>query len=413
MKHVVRGLGVLVMLAGVAACSSSSKSSASKTSPSTGLGSTSSSASPTGSPIKLGMICTCSGVFASTTAGPSDVFHAWVNSTNASGGIDGHTIDLKFMDDAGNPGTSLSVAQTLISDHVAAIVDLSTADSAWASPVSAAKIPVVAAQQSALFDTNPNFYSPFQTLKSLLYGETAVAKQAGATNVGLLYCAESPICANELPLLKTAGQQLGVPVVYNAPVAATAPNYTAQCVAAQEAKVQALNMSLTSQTATGVATDCNRQGYDPIYVANDATYTPTINSAALGKNFWLDFATLPFFADTPAVHAMTAAVDKYYPGLRSGHGGTWGGEAVRPWVTGVLIRDVVQGSGVGASGTVTAAAFTQGLYSLKSDDLDGWSSPLTFTQGQPNSINCWFSVKVVNGTPSVLNDAKPSCETNG
>lgn len=414
MKNVARGIGVFVLLlAALTACSSSSnKPTTSGTSPATATGgSTPSSSAATGVPVKLGAICTCSGAFASTVIDASDVFHAWVKSVNASGGIAGHPVDLTFLDDAGGPGSSVTDVQQLISDHVAAIADLSLFDSVWASAVSAAKIPVISLEQSDVFDTNPDYFSPIQTLRSQLYAQATLAKQAGATNVGLLYCAEAVVCAREVPALKTAAQQVGVNVVYNAAISATAPSYTAQCVAAHQANAQALIVATSGPPTLNVSNDCNRQGYAPIYVINDATYTDSMATAAIGKNAWVSFTNLPYLDNAAAVQAMNTAVDQYYPGIRSGHGGgLWTGSAPKAWVGGLLIRDAVKGSGVGASGTVTAAAFTQGLYSLKGDTLDGWSSPLTFAPGQPHPLDCWFTAKIVNGTSTVLNNAQPTCK---
>ena len=86
------------------------------------------------------------------------------------------------------------------------------------------------------FGTNPDFYPEAQTNASATYASVATAKTAGATNIGDIYCAESPVCAMSVPVFKAAGKQLGVPLTYSAEVAATAPNYTAQCVAGIPAK---------------------------------------------------------------------------------------------------------------------------------------------------------------------------------
>jgi ABC-type branched-subunit amino acid transport system substrate-binding protein len=40
----------------------------------------------------------------------AEVYKAWVNTVNASGGINGHQIHLITEDDASNPGTSASEA---------------------------------------------------------------------------------------------------------------------------------------------------------------------------------------------------------------------------------------------------------------------------------------------------------------
>jgi branched-chain amino acid transport system substrate-binding protein len=38
--------------------------------------------------------------------------------------------------------------------------------------------------------------------------------------------------------------------------------------------------------------------------------------------------------------------------------------------------------------------------------------PLTFTAGQPHTIDCWFTGKVINGTPSMVNNGQVTC-SNG
>lgn len=400
------------MLVTLSACSSS-KPSASKTSATTATsGSTPSSATPTGSAITVGVICSCSGPLGPSIAGSGDTAHAWARSVNASGGIDGHPIDLIFLDDASNPGTSSTDAQTLISDHVDVIADMTIFDTTWANSVAAAKIPVVGAFQSVPLGTNPDFYPTTQTMASLFYGQAFLAKQAGATNAGLIACTEAAQCSVEAPQMRAAGQQLGIPIVYSALVSATAPNYTAQCVAAQQAKVKALALNLAATTATNVGADCARQGYAPIYLLPSASYLTSQNTTPLGKNLWIDFTSLPFFANAPAVQAMNVAVDKYYPGLRQGKGAIWNEESTGGWIAGLLIRDAVKASGVSSSGTITATTMTQGLNSIKNDTLDGWAPPLTFTAGQPHPVNCWFAVKVINSTPSVLNNAMPTCENS-
>ena len=81
------------------------------------------------------------------------------------------------------------------------------------------------------------------------------------------------------------------------------------------------------------------------------------------------------------------------------------------WISGLLLRDAVKGSGIGTGGTPSAAAITKGLDSLKGDTLDGWSPPLTFTAGKTHPIDCWFISQVKNGTPMLVNSGKVDCES--
>jgi branched-chain amino acid transport system substrate-binding protein len=83
-----------------------------------------SSSAPGGTPVRIGLICSCPGAFGSSIVPAAQAAQAWPKTTNASGGISGNPIALTVDDDASNPGTSVTDAKALISAHVAAILDL-------------------------------------------------------------------------------------------------------------------------------------------------------------------------------------------------------------------------------------------------------------------------------------------------
>ncbi len=415
-KFVAAAAGLL-MAAGLAACSSSSKNTAtSPTSASQSAGGTSASSGSTGSqapgaPIKVGLVCGCSGVYGTAELPNAEVYRAWVNSVNASGGINGHPIDLTTKDDGGVPGTSISDVQGLISSHVDAIVVDSIESPAWQNEVAAAKIPVVGFLDSdTTFYTNPDFYPVGETNDSQLYAIVATAKTAGAKDLGVIYCAESPVCATLLPAMKSIGNELGLPVTYNASIAATAPNYTAQCVAAQQKHVTALAVFDVSQPIIRLGTDCNQQGYDPIYVTESSGFG-LIQATAPGlkNSLWTEYDVQPYWANTAEVQTMNATVDKYYPGLRKNLNG-WTESVAQPWAGGLLLEDGIKAGDLTPSQTPSPAEIIQGLNSLHGDTLGGWSPALTFTAGQTHHVNCWFTAHIVNGTPMFANNGQVSCE---
>ena len=238
------------------------------------LDSSHASSSPVGAPIKVGFLCTCSGGLSGDIVLAHDVYQAWVNTVNASGGIDGHPIQLIFENDQDIPGTSAQAAQTLIGDHVVAIVDDSDYDVTWSSTVESAKIPVVGSiLTTEPFYTNPDFFAEGTTNDALTEAITATAKVAGANVFGTLYCEEAPQCAQSVAPLKVAAQKAGLSDVYNASIAATAPNYTAQCVAAQQAKVEALFIGDSNPVVVPAAQNCAAQGYNPIYLVEGVGYS--------------------------------------------------------------------------------------------------------------------------------------------
>jgi branched-chain amino acid transport system substrate-binding protein len=407
-----------VAVVAVAACSSSKASSSSSSSstqaPSSTAQGTGSGAQATGTPIKVGAICYCSsgaGGLGAVFAPGLDVYKAWANTVNSSGGIDGHPVQLITKDDGGSPSTSVADAQALIADHVVAIADMTTVDQAWASTVEAAKIPVVGVlTYETPFGTNPDFYPEAQTNNSSIYAVVTTAKAAGATSLANVYCAEAPVCAESVPAYAATGKQLGVPVTYNAEILATAPNYTAQCLAAQQKNVGAVFIGEPAAITVKFAGSCAQQNYKPTYVTEGFGFGMNVAAApGLSNTLWSEFGSLPFFANTPAVAAADAAIDKYYPGVRE-NATLYSQQDFMSWASGMLLVDAIKAGGASSGGAVTAAEVVKGLESLKGDTVDGLTPPLTFQPGQPHNVDCWFTARVQNATPSMQNNSAVSCQ---
>lgn len=383
----------LAVAASVSACSSSSSTS----------GSGSTSAKAAGSPIKVGVECSCSGPFGTTIADGWNVVQAWAKSVNASGGLNGHPVDLTEENNGSVPGTAATQAQTLISDKVDVIIDLDILDAIWEKTASAARIPVVGGNfSSPQYYTDPNWYPSGQTNDSITYAVVATARKAGATTLGQLYCAESAQCAESVPLIEAAGKTLGVKDPYNASIAATAPNYTAECVAAKQAGVKALFIGDTTSIIARVAEDCTEQGYNPVYVTEGTGFTnQALTTPGLEDNLWSPYPILPFFSDSPAVTAMNAVLDKYFPGMRR-NDNAWSEFAVQAWTAGLLIERAVKNAGVTANETVSPAVITKGLDMVSDDTLGGFSPSLTFTAGHPHKVDCWYTGRVQGGKASQI-----------
>lgn len=399
-------IAMLVAVATIAAGCSSSSSSDSATADGSG------GAKPSGTPVKVGVICSCSGSFGKTIDAAGKVTEAWAKSVNAAGGINGHPVELTKYDDAGNPGTSVTKAQALISAKVDVILDLTPLDAAWGAAAAAAKIPVVGGElNSSLFIKYPNAYASGQTASALPFSVIATAKLAGAKNVGILYCAESPSCQETVPGIKAAGDRQGVPVTYSASISATAANYTAQCVAAKQAHVDALYIAHSASILQNVATDCDRQGYNPSFLEAGTGFQMALaDTPGLKDHLWMTFPILPFFVDEPPVQAMNTVVDKYYPGLREGD--TWSTFASQAWTGGLLIESAVKASGAGANDELSAEILSKGFTSVKDDNLGGWSAPLTFKAGQTNPVNCSFTARLQDGKALLVDDGKLVCDTS-
>ncbi len=363
-------------------------------------------------PIKVGEICSCSGVpgFSQFSVPSQEVVKAWAKSVNASGGINGHPIQLIAEDDGTNPGTSYSDAKTLIADHVVAIIDDTTLVDSWASLAEQAKIPVVGNYTiNTPFDTSPDFYAEGQTNSTTLQAVVDVAKFAGAKTIGNMYCAEAPVCAQSVPFVESAGKALHVPDVFNAAISATAPNYTAPCVAAKQAGVRALFIGDAAAVDNRVAANCAQQGFEPIYVTEGAGFDMSQASApAISKNLWSQYPDIPFWVNSPAVKTFNRVMDKYFPGVRT-NTGLFTEDAFMDWVSGKLLQAGIQAGGLTARGTPSASEVTKGLESLHNDTLGGLAPPLSFPAGKPHPQTCFYIGRIQSGHPALANHGRPIC----
>lgn len=89
-------------------------------------------ASASTSSITIGVDATESGPTAPQEAGSIPFFMAYIDYLNAKGGIDGHHIDVKILDDKGDDAQALLNFETLWEqDHVSLIVKISEADAPY------------------------------------------------------------------------------------------------------------------------------------------------------------------------------------------------------------------------------------------------------------------------------------------
>jgi branched-chain amino acid transport system substrate-binding protein len=356
----------------------------------------------------IGGICQCTGPL-TNNPGEFDPYKAWIDTVNASGGINGHPIRFVFFDDKSNPGLSVNDVHTLVqSDHVIAILDATAEDQGWASYVQGASIPVVGSGNSTTpFYANPDFYPEGQTQDAVNYSVVAVGKAAGGTRFGNIYCAEAPQCQAGVSQVKQAAQKVGVPFSSAIEVSASAPNYTAACLAAQQAHTDSIFVADAYAVVDKVASDCAHQGYHPIWVADGLDLAPSF--ANIPGGLYANVTNVPYFANTPEIQTMNAAFDKYYPGMRSSS--LYQEAYASMWASGLLFADAAKAGGLGANGTTpTSAELIKGLESLHGDTLDGMAPPLTFTAGQPHPVHCWFEALMKNGKASLPNGTATTCE---
>lgn len=394
------GAAAVVALAG---CGSSSHS-ANSPAPSGSASSTGGSA-PSGSTVPVGVIGSFSGAQASSLAGVPKTMQAWADSVNANGGLAGHPIKLYVEDDAGVPAQSLTAAKKLVEQDkvVAILADSTGSDVNWAAFVKAAGVPVIGGIPiDTPFVTNSDFFPIGTNLIAADYAVASLAKVNG-DKLALLYCAESPQCAQAKPLFQGLAQANSLSLPIASPVSGSATDYTALCQSLKSSGAQSVFIASGVAVTIRVAGACSAQGVTTKLVSDDGA----VNSTFLGKpgSEGLTAAELvaPWFdTSIPATQAYHAAVAKYAPTL----GTEEGPNTMYGWVSGKLLEAAVKDSG---SSDVTSASVIKGLLSMRGETLGGLTQPLTFSADKPTLLNCYYAIKIEGGKWVEPNGLKISC----
>ncbi len=349
---------------------------------------------PTGAPIKIGWL-------GQIVGGQEDLdgygaFTAWVDWTNAHGGINGHPIQLFLKREPGDAGMALVDAKQLLGDGIIGLVDADGNDAAWGSVVMASGIPVfVTTNATATFS---NTTDAFTTVNGELVSPTEeilAAKKIGANKVAVVYCTEFSACSQAVPYYAAVGKKYGVTVPFSAAVSASAPNYTAQCLGAKQAGANGLFIADTSDTGLRVLQNCAKQGYAPHLVESGGAWAKSFVGAPGTNGMIAAEANVPFFdTKVPGIRTMTDAFNKYEPSLTKSP--AYNDEAVFQWTTGLLIAAAANAGKVGTANPVTPGALRNGVYALHSTTLGGMVPTLTFTQGKPEANNCFFYAGIRN-----------------
>jgi len=364
-----------------------------------------------GDPIVVGSICSCSGAQSAVIGKVSEANEAWAARLNADGGINGHPVKIIVKDDGGDPAKGLQAAKELIEgEKVVAIVGtVSVTTQAWADYVTEAGVPVVGGLPGeAPFASNPDFFPSGSSLPIVTFGQMVLAKDAGKSHLGLLYCAESPICGQLEPVMQGLASVVGDLEVTSGKIAATAPNYTAPCVSLKDAGVDAIYVAHNDVVVDRVITDCYKQDFIPLNV-------PSITTVGIDS---LDNATFEgslvaspnaLFTDDsiPAIRDFTTTMDLFSPGVMDTP--QFNTQLLFAWAGGELFEKAALAANL--TPTSTPEDVKRGLYALKDETLDGLAPPLNFTEGKPAFPSCYFTATMTNGEFEPLNDGEMTCLT--
>jgi branched-chain amino acid transport system substrate-binding protein len=364
-------------------------------------------------PIKVGVMCSCTGAAGEAETLVTNSYLAWVKVTNASGGIAGHKIQLINENDQTNPGLAVTEAKTLVSDGVVAVEVSSLVQQAFLPILVSANVPVVGESFGIPgLPQNTDVFDPTDTLSTAVStaSQISIIKAAGVHKVADLY-ETSTTSAPAPAIIAAINATPGLKVVYSVATSLTQTNYESECLAAQQAGATGLLAGTgTPANIEATASSCSLQGYHPAYFAGTENWGPF---PALAKNTWMTGETVPYFyTKNPAIKTFTSIMNKYYPGTFKNP--TFDpGNSLGIYAGGLLLQHALIAGHLTSSTKPTAALVLKGLYSLKGDTLGGLAPPLTFKKGGDHAINCWYESHWLNGKPVIAHGGNAVCTSGG
>ncbi|MEV8514680.1 ABC transporter substrate-binding protein [Dactylosporangium sp. NPDC051484] len=361
------------MMLAVSACGSSGGSSA-------GGGTGNSSGSGlTKSEIRLGQIIDATGPLGAAVANAKSGVQAWAGWVNANGGLNGHPVKIFYADTQGTPAGGLTAVQKLVEkDRVVALFGLATnvATSTIMPYAERKNIPILSGLPGLSDNLATGVYilgAP-PALQGAIYAQAVHTLYPDTKKVAVMYCKESPGCASIGSAFQSSAKTLGLEVAYTAAVSLSAPDYTAQVIAARDAGAQAVLVMLSSPGIVSFSQASARQGWNPhIFIPNNLN-TSTTDISQIPHSVTLTeqtAAAVPWNVTDPSPQAKEyiAAVSQY------ASGGSLGDAGWTNWVFGMMLKQASAEFGE----TVTSADIVNALVKLGTTDVGGLVAPVTWT----------------------------------
>ena len=358
----------------------------------------------TGTPIKIGVV-----VALSNTAVPGSAavegFKAWAAAVNGKGGLQGHPVEIIVQDDGNDPAKSLTAVKQLVEgDSVVALTSWTSNEASWSGYVEEKKIPVIGGSSYApIWQSSPDFFPVQSTLQTALLAQPVMAKNADATSLGNFYAAEMSSAVEALGFKEDIARQVGIDGSFNAAISSSQPDYTAACLSAKKAGVDA--MSLSGVPAERVAPGCAQQDFNPLWVLPGETVTDTLQKVPALANLLAPQFSFPFFLDVPQTADYRAAMKKDYRGPADAMFSPLTSSA---WMAGLVYENVLDNIGVREN--ITSADFFEGLYKVKDLTADGLLLNLSYSPDDTQRIvKCFWETGLDEGDWIVTKGIEATC----
>jgi branched-chain amino acid transport system substrate-binding protein len=347
-----------VVTLGLVGCSSSGSSSSG----------TAAAVTASKSPIKVEIIAVLSNpAFSDPEA--ATAAQAYVKEANASGGINGHPIDLTVCNSNLNPNQETACFQEAVSDHDVAVVGSFLLFGTGMKLLQAAGIPFIGGNGTTLEEfTNPISFPADSGEIGWYYGEAALMKQAGVTKPAILVCntAACDLSAQYAQDEWTQSGGSGTIRQVQAPMAEA--QYTAQAASAVTGGTNGVLLDAPTQSIPKMVTDLRQANFKgPIALIDSFVDSSTVSAMGSYANGLLVSGLLDPVTQTtnPGVEAFVKAMNSEDPSAPKD------GLAEHSWNGFDLFGQVART----ITGNITAASLLKALQNVKEPITLGLSGP--------------------------------------
>lgn len=346
------------------------------------------------SPVKIGHVGTYSGIVGAIFAGGQQMAQAWAQDVNTRGGLNGHPVEIITVDDGGDPARAQSQVRDLVENRgvIAFVGNLTVfTTQAYQDYVQQNRIPVVGGTlyQPGWWEV-PMLFPHGGFLDSILVGLADQAVRRGGPNIAALSCVEAYACRRTGEVMRGgAADQVGGTLVYDAEVSITQPNFTRECLSAQDAGAQAIVVAADVNSISRLARDCTSQGYDPLLLTASLAATDAAKQDPNLEGMVVATSVFPWTAtDTSAAKAHLDVLKRYAPNVSPG------GSTSQVWAAAKLL----EAASANLPEDPTSEDIISGLYALSDDFTNEDLSPaLNFVEDGPAPKSQCYSVLILQG----------------
>ncbi|MGQ0629723.1 MAG: ABC transporter substrate-binding protein [Sporichthyaceae bacterium] len=346
--------------------------------------------------IKLGVVGTFSGPVGALVKDTATGIRVWAQHTNAGGGVNGHPVEVLVGDDGGDPARFIALQkQFLEQDGVLAFLysTLGFSPNGNNKYLDSKKIFTFGTDGGLdVAYVNPYVLTPTpvgRTLgDSIMFALSKVALPQGRTNFASFTCSDIGLCDlyDERWTNPEVLKRTGFTLTARGRPSLTQPDYTAQCLAARNAEAEVFMAALDTASLRRVAGDCARQNYRPIFGTVDLLALANLPSDPNVDGLVVASRIVPW-VDTrvPGIAELHQAFAQYSPRtvISGGMANGW------------LLGEFFAAAGKNLPDAPTQADLADGIYSIKNENLNGMTYPITLTRGQPAQRQLCYGVVVI------------------